>query len=552
MCLSTRDFEQEPVRVMKRYLPLASIFLFLFGGVLYAQTERIGRAEVQELRWGGIEKGWKNIFKMKDVEERRGELSRLDVVLADYSPVPDQNTDLLLTFDRSTMHTMYDIFPNYTLGEVDIFPSQNGGKSSRRAAGFLRYSNTIEVMPLEGSVFLSDAPVKSFMIDFHLHPTSIISGGSVVEWYAPTVETGGNPTGFKAFLQNGRLYWLFENVFYARDGKAARGRNAAHIDNAVRGDKAVRILAGELEKTLVNEWHHHALQYDADSGLLTLLFDGRESSLTWLTETGQEGGTLLQGRFSRYLAVWLTIGKQFLGFIDNFRITRGAAELYNGSFINEGQLISDVLDLGYRGTKLIKLSWDSTEENGTAMRFFCRVSDDYFLPSAQSGEEESSVVQRAGIPQWIPVKNNQEFPAGGLRGRYMQWKARLYGTRGLYSPSLHLLTVFVEPDLPPSPPVLIEAVPLNGAVWLRWAKNRESDVQGYMVYYGDASKTYFGRGSDIGDAPVFVGNTDTVTLTGLKNEQAYFISITAVDDADQESGFSREFIVRPSEIYGDN
>jgi len=531
---------------MKRYLLLLFIFLFLFGGVLYAQTERIGRAEVQELDWGGLEKGWKNIFEMKDVEEKRGELSRLDVVLADYSPVPDENTDLLLTFDRSTMHTVYDSFPHYTIGKVDIFLSQNYKESIRKAAGFLRYGNVIEIMPREGSVFRSNIPLKSFTIDFYLYPTSLTSGGSIVEWYAPTVATGGNPTGFKVFFQNGRLYWLFENVFYARDSKATDGGKAAG------SGKAVRVLAGELEKTPVNEWHHHALQYDASSGLLTLLYDGRESSLTWLTETGKEGGTLLQGRFSRYLAVALTIGKQFLGFIDNFRISRGAAKLYSGKYINEGQLISDVLDLGYRGTKLVKFRWDSTEENGTAVRFFCRISNDYFLPTAQPGELESTLLPEARIPQWNPVKNNSEFPAASFRGRYLQWKAELYSTRGLYSPSLHSLTVFVESDPPPSPPILIEAEPLNGAVRLRWVKNRESDVKGYMVYYGYSSKTYFGRGADLGDAPVFVGNTNTVTLTGLKNEQVYFISITAVDDADQESGFSKEFIVRPSGIYGKN
>jgi len=519
---------------MKRYLPLISILFFLFGGILYAQTERIGRAEVLELEWGGLENGWKNIFSMQNVTQKRGEMSSLDVVLANYSPVPDENTDLLLTFDRSTIHTVYNSFPNYSLGKVDIFPSQNIKRFGRNSAGFLRYSNTIEIIPLEGSVFLSESPVGSFSIGFHLYPTSLISGSSVVEWYAPTVETDGNPTGFKAFLKNGRLYWQFNNVFHTQDGSP------------------VQIHAGELEKTPLNEWHHHGLQYDADSGLLTLLYDGRESSLTWLTETGREGGTVLKGKFSRYLAVPLTIGKQFLGFIDNFRITRGAVKFYNSNFMNQGQLLSDVLDLGYRGTKLVKFSWNSTEENGTAIRFFCRVSNDYFLPSARSNKGKQSVIREVKIPEWFPVKNNKVFSDDGLRGRYFQWKAELYGTHGFYSPSLHSLTVLIEPDSPPSAPLLVEAVPLNGAVRLRWVKNRESDVQGYIVYYGYASKTYFGIGADQGDTPVFIGNTDTITLTGLQNEQVYFISITAVDDAGQESGFSREFIVRPSEIYGDN
>jgi hypothetical protein len=77
------------------------------------------------------------------------------------------------------------------------------------------------------------------------------------------------------------------------------------------------------------------------------------------------------------------------------------------------------------------------------------------------------------------------------------------------------------------------------------------------VYYGDSSLNYFGSGSNLGDSPVFVYGADGTDFTmsfameGLENEQVYFFSITAVDDSNQESGFSKEFIVRPSLIHGE-
>jgi hypothetical protein len=43
----------------------------------------------------------------------------------------------------------------------------------------------------------------------------------------------------------------------------------------------------------------------------------------------------------------------------------------------------------------------------------------------------------------------------------------------------------------------------------------------------------------------------SIALEGLENEKVYFFSITAVDNSNQESGFSKEFIVRPSMIHGE-
>jgi hypothetical protein len=42
---------------------------------------------------------------------------------------------------------------------------------------------------------------------------------------------------------------------------------------------------------------------------------------------------------------------------------------------------------------------------------------------------------------------------------------------------------------------------------------------------------------------------ESFLVEGLDNEKVYFFSITAFDEADQESGFSNELIVRPSSVY---
>lgn len=67
---------------------------------------------------------------------------------------------------------------------------------------------------------------------------------------------------------------------------------------------------------------------------------------------------------------------------------------------------------------------------------------------------------------------------------------------------------------------------------LAWDENTESDLKGYKVYYGTASKNYTGT-ADIGDVT-------TYTLTGLTAGQTYFIVVTAYNTSYNESGYSNE------------
>ncbi len=527
---------------------LAALFI-QFSPCSYAQTELIGKAEVRDLKWGGVEHGWSSIYMLNNVQLQRGPMGRLNIILDDASPIPDESTDLYLHFDDCRKNYVSMNTPNYRAGAVEIFPSEDIKKYGRSSAGFLRYSNRIEIKPLAESLFFSEKFLPSFTIDFFLYPVALHDGDSVLTWYAPTVDSGDAFSGFKAFFKNGKLHWKLDSVFYNQDGGP------------------VQVLAAEMDRAPLNEWHHHALHYDSSTGMLVLYYDGKESSIRWLTKSGEEGGTLLRGRISPYLAPSITIGEKFLGYIDEFRISRGKAPFFLANYKLEGVVMSEVLDLENVGTKFVKIMWDSTEDNGTSIRLFLRMSNLYFLPASErlqkTGERVSPeypgiVMAEASThsaPEWVPVRSNTELRDRVLSGRYLQWKAVLYGTEGRYTPVLHAITVQIEPDPPPGAPILLEARPMSRGALIKWVKNTERDVVGYKVYYGNATKNYFGRGALLGDSPVFVaasvdaGDTEMLELKGLENERVYFISVTAVDSARQEGGFSRELIVRPSMIH---
>lgn len=71
-----------------------------------------------------------------------------------------------------------------------------------------------------------------------------------------------------------------------------------------------------------------------------------------------------------------------------------------------------------------------------------------------------------------------------------------------------------------------------GQVTLMWDPNSESDLVGYRIYYGIASRSY--------DNVIDVGNTETCTVTGLIPEVTYYFAATAYNTSELESDYSNE------------
>jgi len=517
-------------RLLKIFV-LSTFLLLIISTFIYAQADLIGKNQTFNMKWGGIDNGWKDIFELTDTKIQGGPYGRLDVVLSDNSFKADKDTELLLHFDRCTRDSIDVNSDNYTIDRVNIYPSKNIKKFGDGSCGFLNYDNFIRLNPINESILLNHTLLDSFVIDFYIFPLSVLDGTTVLAYYAPIVELDGKPSGLKAFFNDGSLHWEFKNVFKIKDGK--------YVD--------VRISENKL--TPVDEWHHHAIYYNSKNGLLTSFFDGKLSGLEWLTESREESGTILRGGFSPTLNVPLEIGDSFLGYIDEFRIKRIRKEispsnksleklLFNlGKYRDKGEIKSKVIDLKNSGSKLIKANWGSVEDNGTAIRVYYRSSCEYF--------REIDIK-----PEWEILKNDKVVTDISNRGRFFQWKAVLYGTEKIYTPYLLSLDIEFEYNPFPIAPYLLRIVPIDGGVQLFWMKNRENDVKGNKIYYGGSSGYYFGKGSSISDSPSFVGDIDSMKINNLENEKVYFFSITAVDNSDQESGFSKELIARPSNIYG--
>ena len=84
----------------------------------------------------------------------------------------------------------------------------------------------------------------------------------------------------------------------------------------------------------------------------------------------------------------------------------------------------------------------------------------------------------------------------------------------------------------------------SSQVTLAWDANTESQLAGYKVYYGGASRNY--------DQTIDVGNQTSYALAEMPEYQKTYFAVTAYDKYNQESGFSEELVWeadQPATVY---
>ncbi|MGI6198363.1 MAG: fibronectin type III domain-containing protein [Candidatus Cloacimonadaceae bacterium] len=102
--------------------------------------------------------------------------------------------------------------------------------------------------------------------------------------------------------------------------------------------------------------------------------------------------------------------------------------------------------------------------------------------------------------------------------------------------------------IPPSQPTLLSIQPEHRALRVTWQEVSDPGVVGYKIYYDvDASGVPYNGTSNVSglNSPVFVGNTDSYTLTGLYNNDVYYVAVAAVDAYGLESIVSNEMQAQP-------
>lgn len=481
-------------------------------------------AAEQTITLGGAD-DWARVSSLDRLVFEPGRGGYLDLSLEPFRHEVSPSTALLLRFDETPP---VDAAGFHTVQPATDRPPELTRTAQRTGTGALLVDgpeDRLELVPRRGSVFTPGTEWASFTLEFWFYPVALSDGDTIFAWRAREGADRDFRTQELAIeVDRGAITARFDNVFVRPDGSG--------VSISLRG----------TDRLIPRRWAHHLVRFDAQTGLLEYLVDGRPVDLVYVSRTGRQDGSVFFPRIAAHASEGLVVADGPIGALDELRLERTFVEDTHRPLLppGGGELVSEPIDLGSPGARLtgIDAIYDSPEYSDVFFSY--RLSD---LRDARPGGSD-----------WIPVRPGE--PIRDARGRFLRVRAELLpDTRSGAQPRLSRIDITYEPDPPPLPPTALRAIPLDGAVTLEWAPVQDPDIGGYLVYYGDRSGRYFGAGSEQGASPVDAGAATSVTLSGLENGTLYFFAVRAYSSASEGARDARlnelstEVAARPAKVY---
>lgn len=497
-------------RCLRSYLRKYAFSIAVFLCVL-----NTGFAEEKTLVMGGKE-GWPVLAKMDGVVSAKGKFGYDAIALATNSHSADENTDLYLSFENGNV---YDVTGRYSLTMNESLTTEVKSLMGKKSA-LTRGNGGIRLRGNKNTIFGKEGPCGSFTIEFWLNP-SIAENGEIVFAWRSSRTVAGYPlyqmiTG--SFAEN-HLQWAFTNVFNG------------YVDNDGR------ITLSSYRTIIPNQWMHHEISFDEDTGLLEYRINGLLESLKYVTTNGHETGG------SIYIPILgvpadIEISPKYTGLIDDFRIQKKAREetkiaVSMDTYKREGGRFETQPVLLSTGAELTEIDALVNMPSQTDIEFYVRSGDNFYNWTDS-------------YPQWIPVKNRKKIE--GVKGLYFQVACELHPDgAGKKSPSVTEMKIKYKEIPSPLPPFELKAFAGDGEVTLSWSYSVDESVGGYYIFYGERPGEYLGRQAAEGNSPLDVGSVTSVRLTGLKNGKIYYFAVASYSKYDGRimGELSRETFARP-------
>ncbi len=477
----------------------------------------------------GREAGWKDFPFLAGTGFQRAKDGTLDLTLAASEYQADDDTDLLVHFndklrDEASRYRIVDTGNLVQRG----FSALGGGSAVFREGTSLVLQATSEALLNPGRGW------RDFTIEFWLYPSRVEDGETVLEWQGGRTSSGSFETqGIRASFENSRLVWTFQNLFSASPALPA-------VTLVVKGDSLL----------IPKQWHHHLIRFKASTGLLEYLVDGKTEGLTHATPSGTEDGHPYGAVIGPKTRGELLLGGHYNGAIDELRFTRAWVEnpqfdRYLADFATRGTAISRIFDLRFPDSTVERVKVRASAEGNTALVWSFRMAESIRYQWTFSGETTRSLTSpETEADSWIRFQPGQDL-SRLASGRYLQLRVDLLpsGT-GTETPRVNSMEVLTRPDPPPPSPSGVEVIPGDGQLTVRWKPVLQGSVQGYLVFFGPRPGQTQGTASSQGPSPLDVGKANEVVLSGLLNDQIYYVSLVAYRST-AVSVVSREVTGRP-------
>ncbi|MBQ0039312.1 MAG: hypothetical protein KBS64_02650 [Treponema sp.] len=491
---------------LKKAVSIVAVLMCLLNTVSAAEKSMV---------LGGKE-GWPLLSRMDGIVSDKGKFGYDAMMLATNSHGADQFTDLLLDFEAGTSD---DLMDNYSIVENNSVTTEVKACMGKKSA-LTRGKGGIRLDGKRTSLFGKEGPCGSFMIEFWLNPSIAENGEVVFSWRSSrTVANYPLYQMITGSFSGNHLEWSFTNVF----------------NGYVEDDGEITLSS---YRTIVpDQWMHHAISFDENTGLLEYRINGLLEDLKYVTTNGHETGG------SIYIPILgvpadIEICPQYAGLIDDFRIQRQARpelletkgmdtyRIEGGRFETQPLLLST-------GAEFTGIDALVNMPSQTDIQFYVRSGDSFYNWTDS-------------YPEWIPIKNHKKIE--NIKGLYFQVACELLPDgAGKKSPSVTELKIKYKEVPSPLPPFELKAFPGDGEVTLSWPYSVDDTVGGYYIFYGERPGEYLGREAVEGTSPIDAGCVTSVTLSGLKNGRIYYFAVASYSKYDNRimGELSKEIFTRP-------
>lgn len=461
-------------------------------------------SEEAVLNFGGTW-GWNNLIYSRNIEERSGKFGHQSLGLSSAPQHITETTDMYLSFD---FKDIVEETGSYSVVNSSIIHIEAEKSKFGEGAALCHYSSGKESLilkPAKGAFFSGGKILNSFTIEFWLCPQTTESGSTILRWWTSLVD--GRKTMYQniaASIFNNKLEWSFLNIWQDKNHKG--------LDVKLSGKSNI----------IPEIWSHHLITYDENTGLLEYRMNGITEALAYMTDTGRESKQVLYSALGASSDV--LIGLNYSGLIDELKVTNffskfgmpwEISSLFEKYPQEGGRIETNIIDTG--GNKSIPLFLRALYETPeqTDAEFFIRAADSPFNWNGT-------------YPEWKSIKPNEKIK--NSTGRFLQIACNIYpDSDGLKSPLIHSFSLEYEKDNLPLPPAKLIVKAGDSSVDLSWSPSIDTDVKGYLIYFGNKKGEYFDENS-----PIDAGNVTNYKIENLKNGKLYFFAVAAYDEDNGE------------------
>jgi hypothetical protein len=466
-------------------------------------------------------------------------------VWGNYSALTKPALDLAVSFDESSPVLFKDSSGKYRLSvppeieSVDRTLARAGSGAALFGRGGLEALYTPIVIQPEDSnaLFAPGSRIRDFTVEFWLYPLNMENGEQILSWVSIIPGGANRVQRIDCSVSKNKLKWSFVNFF-----------------TSINGSRQINIDFICLTPVVPKIWSHHLIRFDAATGMLEYIVDGKSESIVYATSTGRESSevhTPVIGSGGRFL-----LGERFSGLMDEFKIHsvcvgRSSIQKYTSG---GGRIETKVIDLGANSSGVVRInaSGGRTSIRGIAVQNEFRENGRFKF----SDDTEMNFFVRACENPYL-LRNNPWviFTPGadisGVSGRYVQIAVDFYPSAdGESSPYLEKMNVVFIQGEPPLPVRNLTASASDGGVQLRWKHSSTAGTAGYLIYYSAVRGELFGNDSNLGSSPIDAGMANNFYINGLKNGTLYYFRVAAYDLITGELNynvgeFSAEVTARP-------